>query len=97
MRSQGQGIALAQEFLDVMRPSADAGAASAGAGRLNAKWMLLAGACGLACAAPLILGAAGLGVAGIGFGTVGVELGVVGLVAVGIAAYVYYRKRNQCC
>lgn len=56
------------------------------------KWMLLLVACVVACSAPLIIGAVGLGFAGIGFGMVGIKLGVVGLVVAGVAAYVYYRK-----
>lgn len=87
VRSQGQGIPLAQDFFGVLTPSADVGG-------FKMKLMLLVGACGLACSAPIILGAVGLSTAGIGFGLVGVELGVVGLVAGGVAAYVYYRKRN---
>ena len=88
VRSEGQGIALAQEFLTDLPPTKDAKVR----GDIF-KMLALVGACGVACSAPLILGAVGLGVASIGLGTTELEIGILGLVAAGVAAYVYYRKR----
>lgn len=89
VRSQGQGISLAQEFLKELAPSEPVEKRNT-----YLKAMVLAGACGLACSVPLLLGVAGLSVTGIGLGALGVEFLALGLVAAGLSAYVYFKKRR---
>ncbi|MBL4766542.1 MAG: hypothetical protein JKY94_02315 [Rhodobacteraceae bacterium] len=89
VRGQGQGIALAQEFLTELAPIE-----SVKPRATSLKVMALVGACGLACSAPLLIGMAGLSVAGIGLSTIGVEFAVLALVAAGVTAYVYFRKKR---
>lgn len=90
VRSQGQGIALAQGFLKELAPRKQGRALG-----VNSKLAALAGVGGLACVAPFILGALSLGVTGIGVNAFEVEVATLGLAAMATMAYVYYRKRNN--
>lgn len=82
IKSEGPGIPLAQNFLDMLEPVN--GNWSHGT---NLKAAAIATACGLACAAPLVLSALGLGVAGIG-------LGAVGLIVMAALGYWYYKQKR---
>ncbi len=90
LRSQGKGVALAQNYLNDT-----ASATSVKTAQRHWKWVAVAGACGLACSAPILLGAMGLGAAGIGLGAMGIELGVLGVVAITTLAYVMYKRRHR--
>ncbi|WP_417462932.1 hypothetical protein [Kordiimonas sp.] len=82
---EGSGIPLAQGFLQALaapRPRFGNGL----------KMSAFLGACGLACSAPLILGALGLGF--VGAGTMFVEFAALGLLLVGGAAFWFYAKRR---
>lgn len=82
---EGSGVPLAQGFLQVLEPPRP----RIGNGL---KMTALLGACGLACSAPLILGALDLGFVGSGF--MSIEFAVLGLLLVGGAAFWFYSKRR---
>lgn len=70
------------------------GPATAKPNRLSLKILALMGACGLACAAPLIF--AGVGAAGLGLGALGFEVlgfGALALVALSAVAYYIYKRK----
>ncbi len=83
---EGSGIPLAQGFLEALEPPHGR---SFGSGL---KITALVGACGLACSAPLVFGALGLGF--VGAGTMFVEFAALGLLLIVGAAYWYYTKRR---
>jgi len=89
VQSEGSGIAIAQDFLDTQEPTSGNWSTSNGF-----KVAAIATACGLACSAPLVLGALGLGVAGIGFGAIGIEIAVLGLIAMVGAGFWFYKKKR---
>ncbi|MFT6605664.1 MAG: hypothetical protein ACJA2X_000840 [Halocynthiibacter sp.] len=88
VRSQGQGIEIAQNFLSL-------GTDKNSKPRGKLKVFALLGVCGLACSAPLLLAAAGIGAASISLAAVGKELAVLGLIAMGGAAYFLYARKKR--
>lgn len=89
VKSEGAGIPLAQDFLDVL--SSTSGNKSRGTGL---KAVAIATACGLACSAPLVLSALGLGAASIGLGAVGIEIAAMGLIVMAALGYWYYKQKR---
>ncbi len=83
--SEGSGIPLAKEFLVALTPTSKrrwGPGLKAGA---------LLGACGLACAAPLLLGSVGLGI--VSAGAMTVEIATLGLIVMAAGGYWYYKRK----
>lgn len=89
IKSEGPGIPLAQDFLDVREP-----ANRNWSGGTSFKTVTIATACGLACSAPIVLSALGLGAAGIGLGAVGIEIAAMGLIVMAVLGYWYYKRKR---
>jgi hypothetical protein len=88
-RSEGQGVALAQNYLN--DAAKNGGGMSSGNGL---KLTLLAVACGLACAVPWMFAAVGIGGSVLGAGVMGVEFLVLGVLGTGAGAYFLYKRRS---
>jgi hypothetical protein len=89
IRSEGQGVALAQAFLN--DAAMNNGYTSSGNGL---KLMLLAAACGVACAAPWLFAGLGIGGSMLSAGTLGIEFLVLGVLGTGAGAYFLYKRKS---
>ena len=89
VKSEGSGIPLAQDFLEVQAPENGNMSHST-----SLKTVAVVTACGLACSAPLVLSALGLGATGIGFGIMEFEIAATVLVLMAVVGYWYYKKRR---
>lgn len=86
--SEGSGVPLAREFLSVLAPKTER------RWGVGLKAGALIGACGLACTAPFLFGAVGLGVLGVGAGAMLAEIVTLGLVVMAVGAYWYYKRKK---
>ena len=94
IRSEGAGVILAQHYLSEQVPFEKTPVRN---GRLlgaGFKATAILSACGIACAAPLVLGAMGLGLTGVGLGALGAEITVLGVVTIAAGSYWYYKKKK---
>lgn len=88
VESEGEGIVLAQNYLSVLISEKNKPLAS------GSKIAAVLTACGIACSAPIVLGAMGLGVTGIGMGALGIEITILGVVAIAAGVYWFYKKKR---
>ncbi|WP_428408420.1 hypothetical protein [Hyphococcus sp.] len=90
VRSHGEGIVLAQDFMSQLAPG------KPGFTPRAVVLAALAGGLGLACAAPFVLALLGVSVAGLGLGALGVGLSVfVGLLALSGIGYLLIRNKKE--
>lgn len=87
--SVSSGIPFAKEFLAAPTTTSER------RWRLGLKAGALLGACGLACAAPLLLSSVGLGILGAGAGSMMVEIATLGVIVMAAGGYWYYKRKKS--